>query len=270
MRFISKSCLILLVIIGINSGCEKDRGFVFVPLAQEIELGRQLDSTIRATPGEYPILPQPSNQAAYNYVEGVVHEILNNDAEPLKYKDKFEWKVTIIDTNILNAFAAPGGYIYVYTGLLKYLEDGASLAGVLGHEMAHADLRHSMRQMQKVYGLNFAATLIFGKDKSQLGQILTDVGEGLAGLQFSRDDEYQADEYSVRYLDGTKYDPRGVEEFFQKLKTEGKTNDAWEVLSTHPADDKRIAHVDEIWNSLGSPTGGSYETDYITFKALLP
>lgn len=270
MKSFIKVSIILAVITGFTNGCDKDRGFIIMPVSQEIELGRQLDSTIIANPTEYPILPKSTNPEAYAYLEGMMQEILNNEAEPLKYKDRFEWKITIIDKDVMNAFAAPGGKLYFYTGLMKYLKNGASLAGVLGHEMSHADLRHSARQMQKYYGMNFAASILFGTDKSQLEQILTDVGEGLAQLQFSRGDEYQADEFSVRYLKGTMYDPKGISGFFEQLNSDGKTNDTWEVLSTHPSDANRLKNIEDVWKSLGNPTGGSYETEYNVFKAKLP
>jgi predicted Zn-dependent protease len=200
----------------------------------------------------------------------MMNEILNNSEEPFKYKDKFNWKITIINKDELNAFAAPGGYLYFYTGLIKYLDRASELAGVLGHEMAHADLRHSAQQMQKAYGINFAASILFGTDKSMLEQILVDMGSGLAALQFSRTDEYQADEFSIRYLSGTRYDPLGVTGFFEQLLTDGMENASWELLSTHPSGANRIAEATTVWKNLGSPTGGTFETEYSDFINLLP
>ena len=281
MKYLVKVFAILAVVSVFTSNCDEDRGFIIMPISQEVSLGEQLDSTILATPGEYPILDRSTEngRAAYTYLEGIMTDILNNSKEPLKYKDQFEWKLTIIDKNELNAFAAPGGYLYFYTGLMKYLNNVSQLAGVMGHEIAHADLRHSARQMQKAYGVNFAASILFGTDKSQLEQILSDVGSGLAALQFSRSDEYQADDFSVRYLAGTnpgsssldaKYDPRGVAGFFKQLEADGMANDSWEVLSTHPSGASRVAEVMQIWTNMGSPTGNTFELEYQAFKALLP
>ncbi len=261
------------------SNCDKDRGFIIMPISQEVALGEQLDSTIRANPSEYPVLNPAQNAAAYAYLQTIIDDILDNTDEPLKYKDNFNWKLTIINKNELNAFAAPGGYLYFYTGLLKYLDNASNVAGVMGHEMAHADLRHAAQQMQKAYGVNFAASILFGTDKSQLEQILTDIGGGLAALEFSREDEYQADAFSVRYLAGTtplsseydaKYDPRGVAGFFEKLEEEDKEKQSWEFLSTHPSGSNRVAEIDKVWQSLGSPTGQTFDSEYQAFKALLP
>jgi beta-barrel assembly-enhancing protease len=275
IKFIS----ILSIVTLFTANCDKDRGFIIMPLSQEVSLGQQLDSTILANPADYPVLDRTQYSSAYAYIRLIMDDILNNTKEPLKYKDKFDWKLTLIDKNELNAFAAPGGYLYVYTGLIKYLENASEIAGVMGHEMAHADLRHSAQQMQKAYGLNFAASILFGTDKSQLEQILSDVGSGLAALQFSRSDEYQADEFSVRYLAGTtpassgynaKYDPRGVAGFFEQLEADGKANESWEVLSTHPSGSNRVAEVILVWEGIGSPSGQTFESEYQAFKALLP
>ena len=130
--------------------------------------------------------------------------------------------------------------------------------------------RHSARQMQNAYGMNFAASILFGGDKSQLETIISDIASGLASLQFSRSDEYQADEYSIRFLSGTSYYPKGIAGFFEKLNAEDKTNDSWEILSTHPSDENRLEHIEEIWTSLGSPTGELYESEYTHFKTWLP
>jgi predicted Zn-dependent protease len=279
MKYLVKVIGFATIAIILSTSCDKDRGFILMPISQEVSLGAQLDSTILANPTDYPVLDRASNTEAYAYLENLMSDILNNTGEPLKYKDKFDWKITIIEKDELNAFAAPGGYLYFYTGLMKYLDKASELAGVLGHEMAHADLRHSAQQMQKAYGVNFAAAILFGTDKSQLEQIIADIGAGLAALQFSRSDEYQADEFSVRYLSGTqpvsgsydaKYDPMGIAGFFEKLAAEGMENESWEVLSTHPSGSNRVEEAEVVWQSLGSPTGETFESEYQQFKSLLP
>ena len=281
MKKIVNSFLLVTLSVIITTSCDKDRGFIIMPVSQEVALGQQLDSTIVASPEDFPILDPERYSEVYDFMEEIFYDIIENDGEPLKYADRFDWKLTIIEKDELNAFAAPGGYLYFYTGLLKYLDKTSEVAGVLGHEMAHADLRHSARQMQKAYGVNFAASILFGTDKSQLEQIITDIGGGLASLHFSRDDEYQSDEFSVKYLAGTdprdpnsseydcKYDPKGVAGFFQKLQDAG-ANEPLEILSTHPSGSNRVSEVEEIWTGLGSPRGETMEAEYAAFKALLP
>ncbi len=135
----------------------------------------------------------------------------------LKYADKFDWKVDIIkNDSVLNAFCAPGGYICVYTGIIKFLDNEAQFAGVLGHEMAHADRRHSTDQLTKAYGIQLLLGIVLGNNQSQLAQIAADLAAGVATLAFSRDAEYESDEYSVKYLYNTAYDARGVRGLFSQ------------------------------------------------------
>lgn len=269
MKFLKITGFMLLAML-IMSNCDKDRGFIIMPLSQEIAMGNSLDSLIKADAESYPILDEMDYPEVYEFMNSMMKEILNNSNEEFKYKDKFEWQITIIDQDVLNAFAAPGGKLYFYTGLMKYLDKGSELAGVLGHEMAHADLRHSARQMQKDYGLNIASSIIFGTDPSAIEEILINIGTGAAALKFSRDDEYQADEFSVRYLTGTSFDARGVAGFFEKLIAEGNDTDTWEILSTHPDSQERINKIYDNWNNLGSFEGETYEAELTAIKVLLP
>ena len=101
-------------------------------------------------------------QNAYNYLQGITDEILNSGN--VTYRDEFVWKIHIIeDDEVLNAFATPGGYIYVYTGLIKFLENEDDLAGVMGHEIAHSDQRHSVKQLQKMYGVQILLSVVLGE-----------------------------------------------------------------------------------------------------------
>ena len=270
MKNITRTLTILAIITLLTSNCDKDRGLIVMPIPQEIAMGNTLDSLIKADPAKYPVLKESDYPEVYNYLNTMMSSILNNTEERLKYKDEFKWQITVINQDVLNAFAAPGGKLYFYTGLIKYLDNASELAGVLGHEMAHADLRHSARQMQKDYGLNIAASIIFGTNQSELEKILVGIGTGVAGLKFSRDDEYQADAFSVKYLAGTKYDARGVAGFFEKLIAEGNDTQSWEVLSTHPNSEDRVTRIYDTWKSLGSPVGEKMESEHKAIKATLP
>jgi predicted Zn-dependent protease len=181
---------------------------------------------------------------------------------------KFDWKVDIIrNDSVLNAFCAPGGYICVYTGIIKFLDNEAEFAGVMGHEMAHADRRHSTDQLTKAYGLQLLLGIILGNNQSQLAQIAADLAAGVAMLAFSRSAENQADEYSVKYLYNTAYDATGVKGFFEKI--EGSSQPP-EFLSTHPSPDNRYDHILKVWQDLGGKSGGIFEESYNQFKSMLP
>jgi predicted Zn-dependent protease len=240
-------CMILITPCFCFFSCDEDRGVNIFSVEDDMELGAELDAQIQADSENYPILSRSSYPQAYAFVEQMVDDILASNA--FKYGETFEWKVTIINSSTMNAFAAPGGYIYFYTGLMKYLDNSASLAGVIGHEMAHADLRHSTQVLTKVYGLSYLFSLIFGKDPGKLASLASTIATNGTALKFSRDNEYDADRYSIYYLCATKYEPTSIGNFFTKLADDGYSSDNLEFLSTHPSDENRLSHIDEVWNS---------------------
>jgi predicted Zn-dependent protease len=168
---------------------------------------------------------------------------------------------------VINAFCVPGGNIYIYSGIIKFLDNEAQFAGVLGHEMAHADRRHTSQQLTLTYGESLLLGLILGNNPSQLTQIIANLAQGLGNLAYSRDHEYEADSYSVKYLYPTKYDAAGIGDFFTKI---GSQSQPPAFLSDHPSPSDRLAKITEVFNSLGGVHGQTYETDYQQFKSLLP
>lgn len=224
------------VISAVYFSC-KDGGINIFTVQQDIELGAQLRDEILSNPTQYPVLDRTQYAAAYAYVESIKNELLTSDE--FNHKDDFEWEVYIIDDEVLNAFCAPGGYIFVYTGLIKFLDVKDHFVGVLGHEMAHADRRHSTDQMTTQYGLSVLLDVVLGTNRSQLG----DMAAGLSLLGFSRSMEKEADEYSVKYLCDTQYSAEGTAGFFQKLIDSGQGSQGPAFLSTHPNPDNRIQNI---------------------------
>ena len=105
---------------------------------------------------EYPILDPVRYDSVYAYIQSMFQGILQSD-EILR-ADQFDWELTIIDKDVMNAFACPGGKLYFYTGIMKYLDDAAGFAGVLAHEMAHSDRRHATQQMTRITSYNVCYT----------------------------------------------------------------------------------------------------------------
>ncbi len=252
------------------SSCSKDENddntFNIFSLNDDIAFGQQLQLQIESDPETYALLDTLEYASAYAHVYRIRDSILNSGE--LIYGDVFEWDVRIIqDDSVLNAFAAPGGYIFIYTGIIKYLDNEAQFAGVLGHEMTHADRRHSTDQLTKAYGLQLLFGIVLGNNPNQLAEIAANLAAGVATLAFSRDAEYEADEYSVKYLYPTAYDARGVGGFFEKM--EGNPQPP-EFLSTHPNPGNRIDEIEAIWEELGGKVGGTFEESYQEFKSTLP
>jgi predicted Zn-dependent protease len=239
------------IITSMFSSCKKDEGLNIFSVKQDMEFGQQMDSMIMANPSDYPVLDKQEYPGAYLHLDRIKDAIL--DSDDLNYDDKFVWKARIIeDDEMLNAFATPGGYLYFYTGLIKYLDNESQFAGVMAHEICHADKRHSTETMTKVYGASILLNVLLGKDPSKLAEIAADLALGLGSLKFSRNHEYEADEYAVRYTYDTSYDPKGVAGFFIKLEDENAAGGSPEFLSTHPDPGNRVEEIIQHWENLGS------------------
>jgi predicted Zn-dependent protease len=237
----------------------------FFSVEQDIAFGMQLDSTILSDPATYPILSETQYPEAYNHLNRIMADLLGSGH--LHYAKEFPWKVKIIDQDVLNAFAAPGGYMYFYTGLIKFLDNEAQFAGVIAHEIAHADNRHSTQMLTKQYGFSLLAGILLGENPTALEEIISQLALGLGSLKYSRDNEYEADEFAVKYLSDTDYHPRELAGFFEKMDSAPKQP---EFLSTHPSPENRIEAIEATWNSLGGKQGETFESRYQLFKNSLP
>lgn len=185
------------------------------------------------------------DDAVVGFVKGITDKIL-----PLAERDRpgVKWQVHVIDdAKTVNAFATPGGYLYVYSGLLLAASDPAEVAGVLSHEAGHVVARHSARQMVDALGLEAVASLALGKNPGALSQLVAGAGGKGLMLANSREDETEADEYGARYASEAGYDPRGLITFFEKLrKLEGQQPGFAKFLSDHPATPDRISHLEQF------------------------
>jgi predicted Zn-dependent protease len=248
------------------AGCKKGDLNLF-SIEDDKSLGQQTVNQILADPQQFPVLSRTQYTQQYAYLDNMRNEILNSGQ--VRYKTEFEWQLYIInDPNTQNAFCTPGGYIFIYTGLIKYLDNASSLAGVLGHEMAHADRRHSTTQMTKQYGLQTLLDIVLGNNQSAL----TDVAASLINLQFSRDDEKDADAQSVTYLCPTPYRADGSADFFVKIAASGGQQ-VPAFLSTHPNPDNRVTNIQTKKSELGcanTPSNTVEITDFTQFKNSLP
>jgi beta-barrel assembly-enhancing protease len=237
-------------------------------LADDVKLGRELDQQILANPQEYPIL---NNAAAQKYVEDIFFEILSTPG--IKYMSNFPYQIRIIRRDdIINAFAAPGGYIYVYTGLMKYLDNEATLAAIIAHEIGHCENRHATKRITKAYGVQIILDILLGDNSDQLTKLGTDILTNLAFLKNSRDDEYEADESSFYYLLDTRWYPGSALYFFDKVKKETNGGLLETLLSTHPLPQDRIDAMQKLVtdSKLPSPTENNlFSERYKTFKASL-
>jgi predicted Zn-dependent protease len=168
-----------------------------------------------------------------------------------------DWEFTVLNSPVINAFALPGGKVFISRGLADKLESEAELAGVLGHEIGHVTARHSNQQMSAQLGINFAigaAAVAVGvsdpdsdvRKYGQLGLPAVAVGSNLFLLRFGRSEELEADMLGMRYMARAGYNPRGQLEVMQILDEASQGQHPPEWLSTHPLPSSRIDRIQDL------------------------
>jgi predicted Zn-dependent protease len=212
----------------------------------EIRIGRQQHpQIIKAFGGEYGT---PELKA---YVASI-GELLSRTVE----RRDLQYKVTLLNSDVVNAFAIPGGYIYITRGLMALAENEAELAAVLGHELGHVTAQHHARQASKTLLANI---LVVGAGAA-LGREAAEVGNMLAGAllpHYSREQEYQSDQLGVRYASRAGYDPRGMANFLAKLRADTRLTaqimgrspdevDQFSYTASHPAPAARVQRASQL------------------------
>ncbi|MBZ0202899.1 MAG: M48 family metalloprotease [Ignavibacteria bacterium] len=240
----------------------------------DVELGEQFDKEIKANPKDFPMLS--GHEDVKSYINDMGKEILNSPK--IKKRSIYPYNFQIVNDTIINAFCTPGGFVYVYTGLIKFLDNESALAGVIGHEIAHAERRHVTQRLTAYYGVSALLSFILGGNPSVLAEVAANLFVGLAFLKNSRDDETEADYYSIRYLQSTKWYPGGITFFFDKIKEEQRQKgttpgDLDRLLSTHPLPNDRITFVNSQLSKISpkpDPTKGLFTDEYQRMKQKLP
>ncbi len=216
--------------------------FTLITKEQEIQMGRSyLAAAIEEGQGRYP------DTRVQNYINRLGWKIAKHVPR------KFNYKFYVVNSGQVNAFAIPGGYIFVNRGLILVLDNESQLAGVIGHELAHINARHHARYMEKMLGATllyqvFGSLVKNSKYRDVLLQ-LGGLGVGLISLKWSREQEQEADRYGVRFTYLAGYDPRGLLETFRIFEKLGHTNQP-EWLLSHPLPKNRYAYVSSLIKQL--------------------
>jgi predicted Zn-dependent protease len=195
---------------------------------QEVQMGREADQQIVASMGLY------DDAAVQRYVSDLGARLAATSERP-----DLPWTFRVLDDPTVNAFALPGGFIYVTRGILTHLDSEAELAGVLGHEIGHVTARHSVNQMSRAQlaQLGLGIGMIFSETLRQFGDV-AGAGMQLLFLKFGRDDESEADRLGIRYMTRESYDPRELSGVMEMLARSSQLQSGSgrvpEWLSTHP------------------------------------
>jgi len=272
-RPVRAAALALAALAAAQAGCsgqqriatETKLADILIPPSQEKQIGQQVKQQLE----QEQHVRYVEDPVVTGYVMDVAGKILGFAKRD---RPDVDWSVKVIDDpKTVNAFAVPGGYLYVYSGLLNAASDSAEVAGVLGHESGHVVARHSARQMVDTFGLQTLTSLALGQNPSVASKLAGTLAAQGALLAYSRADESEADEYGARYASAAGYDPHGIATFFEKLEKEGGKQPGWATyLSTHPATPDRIKKVNAYIEAhhLGG-TGGRNGADLARVKERL-
>ncbi len=180
----------------------------------------------------------------------------------------WDFRVTVVDREDVNAFALPGGRMVVLTGLLRAADSPDQVAGVMAHEMAHVTRRHGMRNVAHQAGIALGVRLLLG-DASGWTELAADLAIMAKANDYSREQEADADAEGARMLMAAGLDPSGLADFFRLLEGErgSELGGALEWLSTHPDHESRIAHVEELSRTLPAAPRRPLEADWEAVKA---
>ncbi len=194
---------------------------------EEIAMGREADGQIAQQFGLYP------SEELQTYVQGLGSELAARSERP-----HLPWTFRVLDDPLVNAFALPGGFVYVTRGIMAHLDSEAELVGVLGHEIGHVTARHSVNRLskQQLAGIGLGVGMIVSPELRSVGD-LAQTGIGLLFLKYSRDDERQSDDLGLRYALRTGYDPQEIPGVFDLLDRVSQASGGGRApgwLTTHP------------------------------------
>lgn len=231
---------------------------------QEVQLGQQESAQIQQQ------LPLVQDAVINQYVSSLGNQIASKTS-----RADLQWQFYVVNTDVVNAFALPGGIVYVNRGVLERADKMDELAGVLGHEIEHVVRRHSVKQMEQMQGANVGVALactLTNICSNQAAATAINVGGTAIFAKFSRTDEVQADEGGFHNLINAGISPEGMLSFFQKLLAEeqqsGSSGAASSWFSDHPGTQDRIQDIQNMLAQTPASTLRSLTTDTQAFQQM--
>jgi predicted Zn-dependent protease len=259
----------VLILLAFLAGCAVnpatgERELSFVGEGQEIAMGQQSDPGIVAQMGLYP------DSAVQRYVRDIGLQMAAVSERP-----DLPWTFRVLDDPTVNAFALPGGFIYITRGILTHLTSEAQLAGILGHEIGHVTARHSVSQMSRTQlaQLGLVVGMVFSETVREYGGLAAQ-GLGLLSLSYGRSDELQADELGLRYMTRVGYEPRELAGVMEMLARNSELQGGGggrvpEWMSTHPYPENRVERIFAEIESTPSYQAPSFVIDEEPFMSRL-
>lgn len=229
--------------------------------AEEVQLGNQYAQQVEQ---QLPMVRDPEVERYINLLGDSIARVVDDR--------NLTWRFNVVNQDEINAFAVPGGHIYVYRGLIERTTNMSELAGVIGHEIAHVTQRHSMKQMAAAQRTNAGVTIgcVLAPSLCSGGAgTLAQVGLQAGFAKFSRDDETEADRYGVKYVTRAGIDPRGMPSMFRILIRERDRNpsalDSW--FASHPMEESRVRETEQEIAKMDQIVLSSLTRDSRSFQA---
>ncbi len=243
-----------ITVFGTIAGCA-------ISTQQEVQMGQQYSSQVN---NQVPVVRDAEIEQYIN--------TLGDSIARLTKRGDLDWHFYVVNTDVVNAFALPGGFIYINRGVIERADKLDEVAGVVGHEIGHVVRRHSVKQMQQQQGANIgvALTCILTRIcESQASQAAIQLGGAAVFAKFSRQDEKEADEEGFKNVVRANISPVGMVTFFQKLLAEQKSSpsavEAW--FSDHPLTEDRIADIQGLINAQDPAVLRTLTEDTKSFQA---
>lgn len=233
LRLLMAACLF-----GSMASCATIGRFNILSTEQEVEIGRE---AAREVERELELYEDPAVTAYINSLGQMLARYSRRSGLTYYFK--------VVDTDEVNAFALPGGWLYVNRGLITTAENESELAGVIGHEIGHVDKKHGARAISRQLGAAFFLELTLGGNNSsstqRAGRQIAGLFVGMQQLSYGRDAEREADRFAVESTYATGIDPKGTATFFEKLMAMQKKEPGrfGRLFSTHPPSRERVENV---------------------------
>jgi len=225
-------------------------------------IGATMATQIEAMPEVFDVLDSTTYHDAYTYLHTLINTLKLTAV--VKHRDDFNWKVTILhDDAIQNAFTLPGGHIYIYTGLLRYLRAEHELMAILGNEIAYADKELSAIALKEEHGGLFLGDIILGKEIKKLPEVVAE----FPNIEFSEKKVSTADEYSIKLLCPFQYDINGLSDFLHRANLD---NIEWVVSKKGEDMNKRLKNIQEYASECGEGGVTNLEQYKKKIKNFLP
>lgn len=242
----SKLLILIIALIGLCvSGCATnpvtgEDQFMIYSQSSEANIGKQYAPEI-----EKQLHGKLDDAGIQNYVNSVGQKIAK-----VSHMPNLKFKYTVVNHDMINAMALPGGYIFITRGMLEKLNSEAQLAGILAHETVHVTARHSAASMSRQVGINVLMNVAINEKTPETAARMAYYANQLLGLRYSRSQELEADQYGMDYMVKAGYDPAGIIETMQILEREG-SGKSIEFLSTHPNPGNRVEELTRHMNLKG-------------------